>query len=133
MSIYGGRRGWKDFNDVFQKRAADGGPGETAASAAAGSDGWLDARKAAPANYLLPSACKWIESLPADVRPDALASRYPRIVNLIAAQWTDHGTCPLLFEDLLRDRRGGRAGFPPDVHRDLVCLQEFWFNGHGLR
>ncbi|MHB8495660.1 MAG: hypothetical protein ACYDDG_14030 [Casimicrobiaceae bacterium] len=133
MSIYGGRRGWKDFNDVFQKRAASGAPGETAASAAAAGDGWLDARKAAPANYLLSSTRKWIESLPDDVHPNALATRYPRIVNLIAAQWTDHGTCPLLFEDLLGDRRGGRAGFPPDVHRDLVCLQEFWFNGHGLR
>jgi tankyrase len=63
------------------------------------------------------------------VAPCALASQFPRIVNLIAAQWNDHQNTPELFADLLGDRRGGRAGFPPAVRRDLLNLQEFWYSG----
>jgi hypothetical protein len=132
MSIYGGRRAWKDFNDVYQKTVA----GESAhreSAAAVASDEWLALRKAAPANYLLPSTLKWVQGLPADVYPVTLVARYPRIVNLIAAQWNDRAGCPLLLDELLGDRRGGRSGFPPDAHRDIVGLQEYWYNGHGLR
>jgi hypothetical protein len=133
MSIYGGRKAWKDFNDVYQKTVAgESAHGESIAAVVA-SDEWLALRKAAPANYLLPSTLKWVQGLPADVYPATLAIRYPRIVNLIAAQWNDRGDCPLLFDDLLGDRRGGRTGFSPDAHRDIVGLQEYWYNGHGLR
>ena len=101
--------------------------------AAVASDEWLALRKAAPANYLLPSTLKWVQGLPADVYPVTLVARYPRIVNLIAAQWNDRAGCPLLLDELLGDRRGGRSGFPPAAHRDIVGLQEYWYNGHGLR
>ena len=133
MSIYGGRRAWKDYNDVYQKTVAGESARGNSAYAAAPGDEWLAARRAAPANYLLPSTLKWVRDLPVDVYPVTLASRYPRIVNLIAAQWNDRGGCPVIFDELLGDRRGGRSGFPPDAHRDIVCLQEYWYNGHGLR
>jgi hypothetical protein len=48
---------------------------------------------------------------------------------MIAVQWNDHRGAPGLFEDLLTDRRGGRAGFPPAVRRDLLSVQEFWYSG----
>ncbi|HMA31767.1 MAG TPA: hypothetical protein VKT00_08140, partial [Casimicrobiaceae bacterium] len=99
----------------------------------AGLERWQAVRKATPAAYLLPSTRKWVESLPDDVCPKVLAKRYPRIVNMIAAQWNDRGGCPELFQELLGDRRGGRAGFPPGAYRDIVALQEYWYNGHGLR
>jgi hypothetical protein len=50
-------------------------------------------RKARPAYSSLPAFLKWIESLPPEVRPVALAAYHPRIVNLIAQQWGDDGAC----------------------------------------
>jgi len=86
-------------------------------------------RKARPADHLLPQSEKWFDMLPVELAPCALASQFPRIVNLIVSQWNDHVHAPGLFEDLLGDRRGGRAGFPAAVRRDLLNLQEFWYSG----
>jgi hypothetical protein len=133
MSIYGARRSWKDFSDIFQETPIADETAEPPPSMDAGSEQWREIRKAAPAGYLLPSTRRWVERLPVDVYPKLLAKRYPRIVNMIAAQWNDRAGCPKLFEDLLGDRRGGRSGFPPDAYRDIVGLQEYWYNGHGLR
>lgn len=126
-SIYGGSRGgWRDMNDVVQpvthlrKEAAQPRPDAT---------DWSGVRKAKPADYLLPQSEKWFDALPPDVAPCALASQFPRIVNLIVAQWNDHRGAPDLFEELLGDRRGGRAGFPPAVRRDLLKIQEYWYSG----
>jgi hypothetical protein len=65
--------------------------------------------------------------------PVALATHYPRIVNTIAMHWSDKRGCPELFDELLSDRRGGRAGFPAASARDLLNLQEYWYNGHAAR
>lgn len=128
MSIYGGRRGWNDLNDVVQPivhpRQAD-----APASALKSAADWSSVRKARPADYLLPQSEKWFDALPPEVSPCALASQFPRIVNMIVAQWNDHRNAPGLFEELLGDRRGGRAGFPPAVRRDLLNVQEFWYSG----
>jgi hypothetical protein len=129
MSIFGRRSGWSDLNDVVQplarprsvEQAPDPRPD-------AGVD-WSRMRKAQPANYLFPQSEKWFDALPPEVAPCALASLYPRIVNLIVAQWKDHRGVPELFEELLADRRGGRAGFPAAVQRDLMKLQEYWYSG----
>ena len=65
---------------------------------------------------------------------EEVATRFPRIVNLIASQWNDRHGAPKLFEELLVDRRGGRAGFPPAVRHDLLRLREFWYSsGRTLR
>ena len=128
MSIYGGRRGWNDLNDVVQPigrpRVAEA-PAKTLQS----ETDWASVRKAKPADYLLPQSEKWFDALPSEVAPCALASQFPRIVNMIVALWNDHRNAPGLFEELLGDRRGGRAGFPPAVRRDLQNLQEFWYSG----
>jgi hypothetical protein len=127
MSIYGGRRGWSDLNDVVQPIARPA-PASDATPMADATD-WSKVRKAQPANYLFPQSEKWFDDLPSEVTPCALASAYPRIVNLIVSQWNDHHSAPPLFEELLGDRRGGRAGFPPAVRRDLLNLQEYWYSG----
>ena len=128
VSIYGGRRGWSDLNDVVQPipRAR---PAEVPRTVANDSTDWSSMRKARPADFLLPQSEKWFDALPSDIAPCALASQFPRIVNMIVAQWNDHRNAPGLFEELLGDRRGGRAGFPPAVRRDLLNLQEFWYSG----
>jgi hypothetical protein len=128
MSIYGGRRGWGDLNDVVQPITRPSPPGPAPTDTATSSE-WSSVRKAKPAQYLLPQSEKWFDALPPEVAPCALASNFPRIVNVIVAQWNDHRGAPDLFAELLGDRRGGRAGFPPAVRRDLLKLQEFWYSG----
>ena len=83
-------------------------------------------RKASPVDYLLPASIRWLTSLPHEVRVAALASKYPRIVNLIARHWNDYDACCACFADLLADRRGTRRGFPADVHADIRNLQEYY-------
>jgi len=90
---------------------------------------WSRMRKAQPADYLLAQSDKWFDALPPEVAPCALATHFPRIVNLIVSHWDDPRGAPKLFEELLEDRRGGRAGFPPAVRRDLLRLREFWYGG----
>lgn len=129
MSIYSGNRNWNDLNDVVPRAPSSRTPATPPTGTPLDTPDWSRVRKAAPADYLLPMSEKWFDALPPDRTPCALATVYPRIVNLIAAQWNDHRGCPLLFEDLLGDRRGGRAGFPPAVRRDLIRLQEYWYSG----
>ncbi len=129
MSIYGGNKNWSNLNDVVPRAPTLHAPATTPPATPLVTADWSSARKAAPADYLLPLSEKWFDALPPDRAPCALATVYPRIVNLIAAQWNDHRGCPLLFEDLLGDRRGGRAGFPAPVRRDLLRLQEYWYSG----
>ena len=129
MSIYGRRQGWNDLNDVVQPASPQRALSPLASSALTSTIDWSSARKAKPADYLLPQSEKWFDALPQEVAPCALASQFPRIVNLIVAQWDDHRGAPQLFEELLGDRRGGRAGLPPAVRRDLLRLQEFWYSG----
>ena len=129
MSIYSRNRGgWKDHNDVVQ---AIPRPPQVIAPIpkAELENDWSSVRKARPAEYLLPVTEKWFDAFPADKAPCALASQYPRICNLIAVHWNDMRGAPELFEDLLTDRRGGRAGFPPAVRRDLITVQEQWYSG----
>jgi hypothetical protein len=129
VSIYGGRRGWSDLNDVVQPIAPRSRPADPPASALKSARDWTSMRKARPADHLLPQSEKWFDGLPQELTPCALASQFPRIVNLLVSQWNDHVNAPGLFEELLGDRRGGRAGFPPAVRRDLLNLQEYWYSG----
>jgi len=131
MSIYGRRKGVLDYDALYASslppsatpvgRSRPGDPGDE-------SPDWSPVRKARPADYLLPASQRWMEHLPHDVCPLALATRFPRIVNLVAMQWNDRGACPAFFEELLHDRRGGRQGFPDDVQRDLSKLRSYWYS-----
>jgi hypothetical protein len=128
MSIYSTNRGgWRELNDVVQSvpRAQPA----SAPQPKADTTDWTSVRKAHPAEYLLPFTEKWFDAFPTDKAPCALASQYPRVANMIAVQWRDHRGAPELFDDLLTDKRGGRAGFPPAVRRDLLMLQEYWYRG----
>jgi hypothetical protein len=125
MSLYGRRKGLLDY-DAFQQTVLP--PNAPASADAHDEQDWSSVRKARPADYLLPASQKWLEHLPHDVRPLALAMHFPRIVNLVVIQWHDRRGCAEYFEELLIDRRGGRRGFPADVQRELSRLRNYWYS-----
>ena len=79
-----------------------------------------------PEQTLEPATQAWLESLPEDVRPVALAAAYPRIANRLCLLWRRVARCEEYLDELLVDRRGGRAGFPLDVASELTALRSYY-------
>ena len=50
-----------------------------------------------------------------------LEEQFPHLVPEIIAFW-GAASCYMRLENLLMDKRGGRKGFPADVHSDLSLL-----------
>jgi len=84
---------------------------------------WSRRRKAAPLNTLLPFTWLWAKGLPAKVRPVALMDAFPRVANLLAANWKDPTAFYRYMGSLLIDRRGGRQGFPSEIRKELLSLR----------
>jgi hypothetical protein len=82
-------------------------------------------RRARPINQALPGTLKWFESLPPEIQPVALLREFPRIANSIARVWNDEEALEDCLDGLLVDRRGGRRGFPGDVHQELLLLRDY--------
>ena len=83
-------------------------------------------------NRLLSSTIDWLAGLPPNVRPLALATKFPRVANRIAKEWQEPSTCRRDFDDLVYDKRGTRKGFPPDVYVELLALRDFYY-GYDIR
>lgn len=75
---------------------------------------------------LMPATLRWLELLPEYARPTLFCERFPRIVNQFATVWADRKLCKLYFETLMGDDRGGRAGFGPEVRKEIVRLRVFY-------
>lgn len=73
-------------------------------------------------NTLSKLAQEWCERLSPHLQTRALCERYPRIANRIALCWSDPALTLAVLDQLLRDRRGSRKGFPAPVHAELVAL-----------
>ena len=84
---------------------------------------WSSKRKTAPLNILLPFTMLWARELPPRIRPLALMVRFPRIANLLAANWKEPTAFHSYMRGLLVDRRGGRQGFPPNIKHELGRLR----------
>ena len=82
-------------------------------------------RRAQPLNQALPATLKWVDTLPAEIHPLALLREYPRIGNTLARTWNDALALASYLDSLLVDQRGGRRGFPGDVHHEIQCLREY--------
>ena len=78
-------------------------------------------------NRLLSSTIDWLASLPPNLRPLALATKFPRVANRIAKEWGETGACRRDFDDLVYDKRGTRRGFPPDVYVELLALRDYYY------
>ena len=84
---------------------------------------WSRKRIAAPCNSLLPSTLLWAKDLPPEVVPTALMRSFPRIANLLAANWKDPRAFYNYMRSMLTDSRGGRQGFPSNMMQELVNLR----------
>ncbi len=74
-------------------------------------------------------ATEWVLQLPMALRPANTCSRYPRIVNRMVETWLRADQCRYLFEQLLRDGRPARRGFPLSVREELQALAAFRLDG----
>ena len=83
-------------------------------------------RRARPINQALPATLKWFDALPPEIQPAALLRDYPRIANALARAANDVPILTAYLDSLLVDRRGGRRGFPGDVHHELQSLREYF-------
>jgi hypothetical protein len=70
------------------------------------------------------SALVWVENLPPQAIPFYLCEHFPRIVNRLALCWADPELAIRRLDDLLKDKRGGRQGFPPEALREIETLRE---------
>ena len=87
---------------------------------------------AATVNRLVSSTIDWLASLPPNVRPLALATKFPRVANRVAKEWCEPSACRRDFDDLVYDKRGTRRGFPPDVYVELLALRDYYY-GYDLK
>ncbi len=80
-----------------------------------------------PKWILEPRALRLLESLPAEIRLNALRRSFPHILNLIAMNWR----CPVQMQrtvqSLLIDARGNREGFPIGVQQEITDLADYYF------
>ncbi|MEQ1686532.1 MAG: hypothetical protein ABL916_23015 [Burkholderiaceae bacterium] len=72
---------------------------------------------------LLSATHLWLRRIPGRCQPKQLCRHYPRIANAIARHWDDQVLGDRLLTDLLVDRRGNRAGFPPRIVDELQMLR----------
>jgi hypothetical protein len=93
---------------------------------------WVGRRKAQPADVLLPATRHWLDSLPVESRPLALAKQFPRLANLIAVNWNNPRDCCAFIYALLHDQRGGRRGFPREVMEDIITLRMYYTRLHPI-
>lgn len=89
---------------------------------------WSAQRSASSPEQLSVASFKWIATLPANVRPHALARAYPRIANRLAEIWHRPVQCEKYLDDLVWDRRGNRQGFPPPIAAEIAALKAYFMS-----
>ncbi len=109
--------------DTARRALEDLPPG--VAEAATLEPGYWEQRRRRPElndRALSSETIRWLLSLPAPLRPHALCKRYPRIGNTIAQAWPKADTRVSVLAGLVVDHRGRRAGFPPEVRKEIEAL-----------
>lgn len=67
----------------------------------------------------------WVDKLPHRVQPHDLQVRYPRILNQVYKLWDSAPRCIAYLDDLMRDLRGDRQGFPMKIASELADLRAY--------
>ena len=77
----------------------------------------------APSSELTDEAIRLLDSLARKCPMSELPARFPRVLNRLAAVWSQPALAERYFVELLLDSRGSRLGFPPDVLSELLALR----------
>jgi hypothetical protein len=77
----------------------------------------------APSSELTDEAIRLLDSLAHKCPMSELPARFPRVLNRLAAVWSQPALAERYFVELLLDSRGSRLGFPPEVLSELLALR----------
>jgi len=77
----------------------------------------------ARSSELTDEAIRLLDSLARKCPMSELSARFPRVLNRIAAAWSQPALAERYFVELLLDARGSRLGFPPEVLSELLALR----------
>ena len=77
----------------------------------------------ARSSELTDEAIRLLDSLARKCPLSELPARFPRVLNRLAAVWSQPALAERYFMELLLDSRGSRLGFPPEVLSELLALR----------
>ena len=77
----------------------------------------------ARSSELTDEAIRLLDSLARKCPMSELPARFPRVLNRVAAVWSQPAHAERYFVELLLDSRGSRVGFPPEVLSELLALR----------
>ena len=77
----------------------------------------------ARSSELTDEAIRLLDSLARKCPMSELPARFPRVLNRVAAVWSQPALAERYFVELLLDSRGSRLGFPPEVLSELLALR----------
>ncbi len=77
----------------------------------------------ARSSELTDEAIRLLDSLARKCPMSELPARFPRVLNRLAAVWSQPALAERYFVELLLDSRGSRLGFPPEVLSELLALR----------
>ncbi len=89
-------------------------------------DGKRPQRAQSTPQALSSATIQWLAELPAHVRPNDVATRFPHIANQLSSLWPKEVDCRAYFDDLLLDQRGDRTGFPGGIAFELAALKNHY-------
>ena len=114
--------GWRSYR---RPAAATAHRPATAKAQATAEVDWARVRSPVrPQDLALSSMAQaWLASFRPNEQPSALCQSYPRIANRLALCWGDLSLAALVLDQLIMDKRSGRAGYPPEVTKDLLKLR----------
>lgn len=75
---------------------------------------------------MTPENFKKLFALVPERYPSALAANYPRVLNQIIANWESPAEQDVYLNELVVDKRGNRAGFPPKVLAEILFISELY-------
>jgi hypothetical protein len=128
--VYSGAKGKKrlDWEEVDYKEAL---PAEILAeeqNRLAVEQAKAKAKRNAPRAELDQRSKLILETIPSEIRPSIIVSKFPHIMNLISKSWHEPKEFVKTLDELLMDDRRNRMGFPFAIIVELTDLREHYFS-----
>jgi len=76
-------------------------------------------------DHLLAHTQNWLGALPKGIRPIHLQAKFPRIANDLSRLWPEPAALDHYFAEKEFSPRTYRAGFPPLIKEELLCMHVY--------